>query len=87
MSNQHVRRQQHPTAIQHHKDGINSTPAANDYLAGDTLDLEGAAVVLKCCKATIKRRAAIQNIPHKRIGSLWRFSRLRLEAWMREDAA
>jgi excisionase family DNA binding protein len=51
------------------------------------MTLEDAATFLKCCPTTIKRRAKILHIPHKRLGSLWRFYRPDLEAWMRQDAA
>lgn len=57
------------------------TPKSN------VLTLEEAAALLKCCSATIKRRANVLHIPHKRIGSLWRFYRPDLEAWMRQDVA
>jgi excisionase family DNA binding protein len=51
----------------------------------DVLTLEQAARYLKCHPVTLKRRAKILHIPHKRLGSLWRFYRPNLEAWLRDD--
>lgn len=51
----------------------------------DVLTLEEAAAYFKCCSATLKRRAKILGIPYKRVGSLWRFSRKKLEAWMEDQ--
>ncbi|MGO8759932.1 MAG: helix-turn-helix domain-containing protein [Terracidiphilus sp.] len=51
----------------------------------DVLTLEEAALYLRCCGATLKRRAEALHIPHKRLGSLWRFYRPDLEAWMRNE--
>jgi excisionase family DNA binding protein len=48
----------------------------------DVMTLQEAAEFLKCNPATIKRRADALHIPYKRLGSLWRFSRKALEAWM-----
>ena len=59
-----------------------STPSSD---LDDVLTLEEAAGYLKCHPVTLKRRAAILHIPHKRLGSLWRFYRPTLEAWMRDD--
>ena len=67
-------------------DGTTTTPATDGPNDSDVLDLEGAAVFFKCCTATVKRRAPIQHIPHKRIGSLWRFYRPDLERWMRSGS-
>jgi excisionase family DNA binding protein len=44
--------------------------------------LEEAAAYLRCHAMTIKRNAKILHIPHKRLGSLWRFSGPALKAWM-----
>ena len=51
----------------------------------EVMSLDEAAEFLKCCTATLKRRAKLLHIPHKRIGSLWRFYRPALVAWMEED--
>jgi len=51
----------------------------------DVWTLEQAAEYLKCHPVTLKRRASILHIPHRRLGSLWRFYRPSLEAWIRDD--
>lgn len=51
----------------------------------DVMTLEETAEYLKCHPVTLKRRALILHIPHKRLGSLWRFYRPSLEAWLRDD--
>ena len=51
----------------------------------DVLTLEEAAAYFRCSSATLKRRAKILGIPYKRVGSLWRFSRKALEAWMEDQ--
>ncbi len=48
----------------------------------DVMTLEEAAEFFKCNPATLKRRADALHIPYRRLGSLWRFSRMALEAWM-----
>jgi len=48
----------------------------------DVMTLQEAAEFFQCNPATIKRRADPLHIPYKRMGSLWRFSRKALEAWM-----
>ena len=50
----------------------------------DVLTLEEAAIFLRCDPATVKRRAKVLHMPHRRIGSLWRFYRPSLVAWMKE---
>jgi len=67
--------------------GSTTTPATDNPNESNVMTLEDAATFLKCCPTTIKRRAKILHIPHKRLGSLWRFYRPDLEAWMRQDAA
>jgi len=54
----------------------------NDH---DVMTLEEAAAFFRCDPATVKRRAKVLNMPHKRIGSLWRFYRPSLVAWMQES--
>jgi excisionase family DNA binding protein len=54
----------------------------------DTLTIEEAAEILRCHPVTIKRNADVLHIPYRRLGTLWRFSRSELEAWMRtQDSA
>jgi excisionase family DNA binding protein len=51
----------------------------------DVMTLEEAAVFLRCHPKTIMRKADTLHIPYKRLGTLWRFSRVKLEAWMRDN--
>jgi len=51
----------------------------------DVLTIEEAAELLRCHPVTIKRNADALHIPYKRLGTLWRFSRSELEAWMRQQ--
>jgi excisionase family DNA binding protein len=53
----------------------------------DVLTLEEAAQLLRCHPRTVKRNADALNIPYRRLGSLWRFSRVKLDEWMRKEAA
>ena len=60
-------------------------PNATQSTDQDVMTLEEAAEYLKCHPVTLKRRAVVLRIPHKRLGSLWRFYRPALESWMRGD--
>jgi len=51
----------------------------------DVLTIEEVAELLRCHPVTIKRNADALHIPYRRLGTLWRFSRKRLEAWMRDN--
>jgi len=51
----------------------------------DIMTLEEAAVFLRCHPKTIMRKADTLHIPYKRLGTLWRFSRVKLEAWIRDN--
>lgn len=51
----------------------------------DVMTLEEAATFLRVHRITIVRNADSLHIPYKRLGSLWGFSRIELEAWMREQ--
>jgi excisionase family DNA binding protein len=53
----------------------------------DVLTLEEAAQLLRCHPRTVKRNAERLGIPYKRLGSLWRFSKVKLEEWIRKEAA
>lgn len=48
----------------------------------DVLTLDEAAQYLQCHPVTLKRRAVALGIPHRRLGSLWRFHRPSLRNWM-----
>ena len=50
----------------------------------DTLTVSELAVMLKLHPVTIRLKAASGDIPGKQIGNRWRFSRSRIEEWMRE---
>jgi PTS system nitrogen regulatory IIA component len=56
--------------------------AASD---SDVMTLEEAAAFLRCHPRTLVRKADALHISHRRIGTLWRFSRSELEAWMRKQ--
>lgn len=55
----------------------------------DVLTLVQAAEVLHCHPKTLRIMAKSGKVPAKRVGSLWRFYRPALEAWLmdREAAA
>lgn len=59
-------------------------PTATMPTDQDVLTLDEAAIFLKCDPATIKRRAKVLHMPHRRLGSLWRFYKPALIAWMEE---
>jgi hypothetical protein len=52
----------------------------------DVMTLEEAAAFFRCDPATVKPRDKVLRMPHKRIGSLWRFYRPSLVAWMQESS-
>lgn len=54
----------------------------------DVLTLREAASLLRVHPVTLQRRAVAWGVPHRRLGSEWRFSRKVLTAWIQErDAA
>ena len=55
----------------------------------DVLTLVQAAALLHCHPKTLRIMAKSGRVPAKRVGSLWRFYRPALDAWLmdREDAA
>jgi excisionase family DNA binding protein len=54
----------------------------------DVITLEEAAAILRVHPVTLRKKAADWGVPHKRLGTAWRFSRMVLTAWMQErDAA
>ena len=59
---------------------VSAVPADSDVMT-----LEEAAELLRCHPITIKRNADAWSIPYRRLGTLWRFSRAKLESWMRDN--
>jgi hypothetical protein len=56
----------------------------------DVLTLNEAAVLLRVHPVTLRKRAVVWGVPHRRLGAEWRFSRKVLAAWIQqreEDAA
>ncbi len=54
----------------------------------DVLTVAEAAALLRIHPVTLRKRAVEWGVPHKRLGTEWRFSREVLTAWMKErDAA
>jgi excisionase family DNA binding protein len=52
---------------------------------GDVLTVVEAAALLKVHPVTLRKRAVEWGVPHKRLGTEWRFSRKRLIEFMQED--
>jgi excisionase family DNA binding protein len=52
----------------------------------DTLTVTELAALLKLHPVTIRLKAASGEIPGRQIGNRWRFSRARIEEWIRETA-
>ena len=59
-------------------------PVASD---NDVLTLAEAAAMLRVHPVTLRKRAVAWGVPHRRLGSEWRFSRTVLSAWIQEHAA
>jgi excisionase family DNA binding protein len=51
----------------------------------EVLNLSEAACLLRCHPVTLKRLAIKKEIPAKKLGSLWRFSRQRLMEWLQSN--
>ena len=49
----------------------------------DIMTIQEAANFLRCHPRTLQKMAIRGEIPAKKVGSLWRFSRERLHEWMR----
>ena len=60
--------------------------AAYETEQSDVLTLEEAASFLRCHPKTLRLVAIRGKIPSRRVGSLWRFSRIVLESWMQQAA-
>jgi hypothetical protein len=52
----------------------------------DVLNLVEAAAFLRVHPVTLRKRAVQWGVPHKRLGSEWRFSRAVLTHWIQEAA-
>jgi excisionase family DNA binding protein len=48
----------------------------------DVLTASEAGLLLRVHAATVKRRAALGEIPGQKVGKLWRFSRQALLEWL-----
>jgi hypothetical protein len=57
-----------------------------DQCEDDVLNLAEAAAILRVHPVTLRKRAVEWGVPHKRLGSEWRFSRIMLTRWMQEAA-
>ena len=54
----------------------------------DVLTITEAAAILRVHPVTLRKRAIAWGVPHKRLGSEWRFSRAVLATWIqKQDAA
>ena len=53
----------------------------------DIVGLPAAAALLHVHAETLRRRAVAWGVPHKRLGTAWRFSLAALKAWMQEREA
>ena len=49
----------------------------------DVLTIKEAAAFLRCHPRTLQKMAIRGEVPAKKVGSLWRFSRQRLQEWIR----
>jgi excisionase family DNA binding protein len=63
---------------------ITSSVVAQDTLHDDVLTLPEAAALLRVHPVTLRRRAKAWSVPHRRLGSEWRFSRQVLTAWLQQ---
>lgn len=59
-----------------------------ERIAGDdVLTIKEAAALLRVHPVTLRRKAVDWGVPHRRLGSEWRFSRKVLTAWLQEREA
>jgi hypothetical protein len=74
-------------------DDATITPAANDQQAGDphpasqeqeeVLDAKGLGKIMHLHPVTVRLKAAAGVIPGRQIGNRWRFSRTRINEWLK----
>jgi len=50
----------------------------------DVLTITEAAAILRVHPVTLRKRATAWGVPHRRLGSEWRFSRKVLVAWIEQ---
>jgi excisionase family DNA binding protein len=55
---------------------------ARSKIDDDVLDAVQAAALLKVHVVTLRKRAAAWGVPHRRLGSEWRFSKKMLIEWL-----
>jgi excisionase family DNA binding protein len=56
-----------------------------DPAISDVMLLPEAAAFLRCHPETLKKMCKTGGVPHRRVGSGWRFSRSALTHWMKQD--
>ena len=54
----------------------------NSFIVSDILTTDEAAALLRVHPITLRKRATAWGVPHKRLGTEWRFSRKRLTEWL-----
>jgi excisionase family DNA binding protein len=59
-------------------------PKAVEAESPEVLDVDDAAELLRVSKQTVRKAAADGQLPGKKIGKEWRFSRSGLIAWLSE---
>jgi excisionase family DNA binding protein len=64
----------------------NDGPQQTSDLAQDVIMLSEAADLLRCHPKTLKKMATTGQIPSRRVGSHWRFSRIVLTRWIQVAA-
>jgi putative molybdopterin biosynthesis protein len=53
----------------------------------DVLTLTEAAALLRVHPVTLRKRALVWGVPHRRLGAEWRFSRDVLTVWIQNRGA
>lgn len=54
--------------------------------ANDIIGIDEASAELKVHPVTLRKQAKTWGVPHKRMGTEWRFSRKRLREWVQHAA-
>ncbi len=57
-----------------------------DQTPGEIMTIGGLAAFLKVTERTIYRLAGANQIPAFKVGGSWRFSRLDIDRWIREQS-